>query len=77
MARRGGRRMGIAVRPGSVRQARLEAGLTQAGIGGVDVSRVAIHLIEAGITRPSLPTLQLIAERTKKPLTYFVLKAKT
>ena len=71
MGKRGGRRQGIPIRPGSVRRARLEAGLTLAQVGGTDVSRVAIHLIETGHTQPSLSTLELIAQRTKKPIRYF------
>ena len=75
MARRGGRRRGISIRPGSVRLARQEAGLTLAEIAGVEVSRVAIHLVETGHTRPSLQTLELIARRTGKPIGYFMLDA--
>jgi len=70
--KRGGRRVGIVIRPGSVRQARIEARLTLAQLGGVEVSRVAMHLIETGSTRPSLPTLEVIATRTQKPLGYFL-----
>ncbi len=63
---------GIDVRPGSVRQARHEAGLTMAQVGGDDRSRTAIYLIEAGRSRPTPETLQLIAERTGKPIEYFL-----
>lgn len=63
---------GIDLRPGSVRQARREAGLTMAQVGGDDRSRTAIYLIEVGRSRPTPETLQLIAERTGKPIEYFL-----
>jgi len=63
---------GIDVRPGSVRQARREAGLTMAQVGGDDRSRTAIYLIEVGRSRPTPETLQLISERTGKPVEYFL-----
>lgn len=63
---------GIDLRPGSVRQARRDAGLTMAQVGGDDRSRTAIYLIEAGRSRPTPETLQLIAERTGKPIEYFM-----
>ena len=55
-----------------VRQARREAGLTMAQVGGEERSRTAIYLIEVGRTRPTPETLQLIAERTGKPVEYFL-----
>jgi tetratricopeptide (TPR) repeat protein len=55
-----------------VRQARTDAGLSLAGVAGGDVSRTAIFLIETGKSHPTLPTLELIAERTGKPLDYFL-----
>jgi tetratricopeptide (TPR) repeat protein len=67
-----GRLKGIEVKPGSVRQARLEAGLSLAGVAGSDLTRAAIHLIETGKSRPSMPTLELIARRTGKPLSFFL-----
>ena len=67
-----GRLKGIEVKPGSVRQARQEAGLSLAGVAGSDLTRAAIHLIETGKSRPSMPTLELIARRTGKPLSYFL-----
>jgi tetratricopeptide (TPR) repeat protein len=63
---------GIDLRPGSVRQARSEAGLTMAQVGGEERSRTAIYLIEVGRSRPTPETLQLISERTGKPLEYFL-----
>jgi len=62
----------VEVRPGSVREARQEAGLSLAQVAGSDITRAAIHLIESGQTKPSLPTLELIARRTGKPLSFFM-----
>ncbi|HLZ95650.1 MAG TPA: tetratricopeptide repeat protein [Candidatus Dormibacteraeota bacterium] len=63
---------GLAVRPGSIRQARVEAGLSLAQVASGEVSRTAIFLAETGKTRPTLPTIQLIAARTGKPIEYFL-----
>lgn len=63
---------GLAVRPGSIRQARQEAGLSLAQVASGEVSRTAIFLAETGKTRPTLPTVQLIAARTGKPIDYFL-----
>jgi tetratricopeptide (TPR) repeat protein len=68
-----GRRKGIPVREGSVRQARKEANLTLAQVAGAKVSRTAIHLIETGRSQPSLETLELIARQTRKPVEFFLL----
>src|SRR5713226_3633809 len=67
-----GRRKGITVRAGSVADARKEAGLTLAEVARGKVSRTAIHLIEKGRARPSMETLEHIAEQTHKPLSFFV-----
>lgn len=63
---------GLAVRPGSIRQARTEAGLSLGQVASGQISRTAIFLAETGKTRPTLPTVQLIATRTGKPLEYFL-----
>jgi len=63
---------GVNLRPGSVKQARLEAGLSLAQLGKGHVTAPAIYLIETGRTRPSLPTLEHIARRTGKPVEFFV-----
>ncbi|HKW73234.1 MAG TPA: helix-turn-helix transcriptional regulator [Candidatus Dormibacteraeota bacterium] len=68
-----GRRKGIRIREGSVREARHEAGLSLADIARDQVSRTAIHLIEHGRVNPSLETLQHIARRTRKPVSFFLL----
>jgi tetratricopeptide (TPR) repeat protein len=67
-----GRRRGVAVREGSVEQARREAKLTLAQVAGGTLSRTAIHLIEKGRTRPSMETLQQIARQTRKPIEFFL-----
>src|SRR5438270_5357215 len=70
--RRRPRLRGVDVKPGSVRQARTEAALSLAQVANGELTRAAIHLIETGRSRPSMPTLQLIASRTGKPLSYFL-----
>jgi transcriptional regulator with XRE-family HTH domain len=70
--RRRGRLKGIAIRKSSVRQARLEAGLSLAQVAAGIVSRAAIHHIENGRVKPSLETLRLIAHQTGKPMEYFL-----
>jgi tetratricopeptide (TPR) repeat protein len=67
-----GRRKGVAVREGSVEQARREAQLTLAQVAGPKLTRTAIHLIEKGRTRPSMETLQQIARQTHKPIEFFL-----
>jgi tetratricopeptide (TPR) repeat protein len=67
-----GRRQGVAVRAGSVEEARHEARLTLAQVAGDRLSRTAIHLIEKGRTRPSMETLQQIARQTRKPIDFFL-----
>jgi tetratricopeptide (TPR) repeat protein len=73
-ARPPGRRRlpGVNLKQGTVRQARLEAGLSLAQVGKGHVTAPAIYLIETGRTRPSLPTLEHIARRTGKPVEYFL-----
>ena len=63
---------GVNLRAGSVKQARQEAGLSLAQVGKGHVTAPAIFLIETGRTRPSLPTLEHIAQRTGKPVEYFL-----
>lgn len=43
-----------------------------AGVARNDLSRTAIFLIETGKSNPTLPTLELIAERTGKPVEFFL-----
>lgn len=63
---------GIAIRPDAVRQARLEKGLSLAEVAGSEITRAAVHLVESGKMRPSMRTLQLIAQRTGRPVSYFI-----
>ena len=63
---------GVNLRPGSVKQARLESHLSLAQLGKGHVTAPAIYLVETGRTRPSLPTLEHIARRTGKPVEYFL-----
>lgn len=72
-----GRRLGIPIREGSVRQARAEARLSLAQVAGGLVTRTAIHHIENGRTQPSMETLQLIARQTRKPIDFFLLDTAT
>jgi tetratricopeptide (TPR) repeat protein len=67
-----GRRRGIPVRPELVRKARQEAGLSLAEVAAGEVTRAAIHLVETGKMQPSLRTLELIARRTGRPVSYFL-----
>jgi tetratricopeptide (TPR) repeat protein len=63
---------GVTIKPGSVKQARHEAGMSLAQVGKGRVTAPAIYLIETGRTRPSLPTLEHIASRTGKPVEFFL-----
>src|SRR5260370_580226 len=63
---------GLNVIPERVRQARQDAKLSLAQLARGDISRTAIHLVETGKSRPSLTTLKLIAERTGRPLDFFL-----
>jgi tetratricopeptide (TPR) repeat protein len=62
----------VEIKPGTVKQARLEAGLSLGQVARTDVSRTAIYFVETGKAKPSIETLSLIAERTGKPLEYFL-----
>src|SRR5215467_12819592 len=71
-SRRRGRRRGVEIRPGSVKQARAEAGMSLGQVAQGDLSRTAIYFVEVGKAKPSMETLQLIAARTKKPIDFFL-----
>jgi tetratricopeptide (TPR) repeat protein len=62
----------VTLRPGAVKLARQESGLSLAQVGKGHVTAPAIYLIETGRTRPSLPTLEHIAHRTGKPVEFFL-----
>ena len=74
---RRGRRHGVEIRPGSVKQARAEAGLSLAQVANGVVSRTAIYFVETGRAKPSIETLKLIAERTGRPIDFFLAQAST
>ena len=74
---RRGRRHGIEIKPGTVKQARKEAGLSLAQVANGSVSRTAIYFVETGKAKPSMETLKLIAERTGRPLDYFLARPST
>lgn len=67
----------IEVRSGAVKEARAASGLSLAQVAGVELTRSAIHRIENGHSRPSLRSLSLIAQRTGKPLSFFLSEEST
>ena len=71
MVRRSRRGSGIEVNPARVREAREAAGLSLAQLARNDVSRTFIHFVEQGRSRPSREVLDMIAERTGKPVSWF------
>lgn len=74
---RRGRRPGVDVKPGSVKQARLDAGLSLGQVAAGVVSRTAIYFVETGKSRPSMETLRLIVDRTGRPFDYFLSRPST
>src|SRR5437773_11117347 len=71
-SRRRGRRRGVEIRPGSVKQARQEAGLSLGQVARGDISRTAIYFVETGKAKPSRETLELIAERNGRPVDFLL-----
>jgi tetratricopeptide (TPR) repeat protein/DNA-binding XRE family transcriptional regulator len=67
----------VDVKAGSVKQARLEAGLSLGQVASGVVSRTAIYFVETGKSRPSMETLRLIADRTGRSLDYFLSRPST
>lgn len=55
-----------------IKQARLEAGLSQRQLCGEEVTRNMLSLIENGSARPSMNTLSYFAARLGKPISYFL-----
>lgn len=55
-----------------LRQARLEAGLSQRQLCGGEITRNMLSLIENGAARPSMDTLRYLAGRLGKPVSYFL-----
>jgi transcriptional regulator with XRE-family HTH domain len=64
---------GIPVDPSRVREARLAAGLSLGQVARDDVSRTFLLFVEQGKSRPSKRVLDLIAKRTRRPVSYFLL----
>src|SRR4030081_1813647 len=69
--RRGRRGPGVPIIPGRIRQARTERGLSLAELAGTEVSRAFIHQLEQGLAQPTLQILEMIAQRTGRPLSFF------
>jgi tetratricopeptide (TPR) repeat protein len=55
-----------------VRAARRELGLSQAQLAGEELTKGFISQVEAGLVRPSLRSLQVIASRLGRSLDYFI-----
>ena len=55
-----------------LKQARLEAGLSQRQLCGDVITRNMLSLIENGSARPSMDTLAYLAERLGKPMGFFL-----
>lgn len=55
-----------------IRQARLEQGLSQKALCGDRISRNMLSLIENGAARPSMDTLEYLAQRLGKPMSFFL-----
>ena len=55
-----------------IKQARLEAGLSQRQLCGEEITRNMLSLIENGSARPSMDTLRYLAAQLGKPVSYFL-----
>ena len=55
-----------------LRQARMDAGLSQRQLCGEVITRNMLSLIEHGSAKPSMETLKLLAARLGKPVSYFL-----
>ena len=55
-----------------LRQARLEAGLSQRALCGDVITRNMLSQIENGVAKPSMATLQYLAGQLGKPVGYFL-----
>ena len=55
-----------------IRKARLEAGLTQRQLCGGEITRNMLSLIENGSAKPSMKTLQYLAAKLEKSVSYFL-----
>lgn len=55
-----------------IRQARLDAGLSQRQLCGEEITRNMLSLIEHGAAKPSMKTLAYLAQKLGKPMGYFL-----
>ena len=55
-----------------LRQVRTEAGMTQRQLCGEEITRNMLSQIENGTARPSMKTLQYLAGRLGKPVSFFL-----
>ena len=55
-----------------LRQARLSAGLSQRQLCGTEITRNMLSQIESGKARPSMTTLQYLANQLDKPVSFFL-----
>lgn len=55
-----------------LKQARLEAGLSQRSVCGEEITRNMLSLIENGVAKPSMDTLRYLASRLQKPVSWFL-----
>ena len=55
-----------------LKQARLEAGMSQRQLCGDTVTRNMLSLIENGSAQPSMDTLRIFAQRLGKPISFFL-----
>ena len=55
-----------------LKQARLEAGMSQRQLCGDTVTRNMLSLIENGSAQPSMDTLRIFAQRLGKPMSFFL-----
>ena len=55
-----------------LRQARMEAGLSQRQLCGGEITRNMLSLIENGSARPSMDTLKYLSHRLGKPVSFFL-----
>lgn len=55
-----------------IRQARLDAGLTQRALCADTITRNMLSQIEHGTARPSMDTLRFLASRLGRPMSYFL-----
>lgn len=63
-----GRLSGVDINPEALRKARVAAGLSLAQVGGIELTRQAVHLIETGKVRPSMRSLRILAQRLQVPV---------